>query len=100
MEEKNTTKILFGEPYSEFDQEFHKGLLEIENKYIKYFDKRPGKFPGDKFDRLHNHWISYYSNNEFSFAFNPASDLPQKIKDECSDFVRSLLNEYASKKEE
>jgi hypothetical protein len=82
-------KLFCGEDFYNKNEEFIKEMIEIENRHIEFFNKRPPKFSSDEHDRLHDHWILYNDNALIKFGFGPDSDIPDYIKNECIDvFIR------------
>lgn len=77
-------KLFCGENFYNKNEEFLRELSEIENKYIEFFNKRPAKFSSDEHDKLHNHWILFNDNALIKFGFEPDSDIPDYIKEECN----------------
>jgi hypothetical protein len=62
-------------------------LLKVQQKHIKWFEKRPPLFEGQPHDLLENHWTTNFSGE---FGFNSDSDLPEYIKKDCVQEVKEI----------
>jgi len=87
----NFLKLLCEEEFYDKQEELIKELLEIENKYIEFFNNRPSKFEREDHDRLHNHWILYHDNTVVKFGFQDDSEVPEYIKAECHQAFKRIF---------
>ncbi len=85
-------ELLYGKSFSDKKKCFEKDLLAIEEKYKNFFESRKAKYPGDKHDRLHNHYFSKIDRFNISFGFEKESDLPEEIKIECNNLLKKYFN--------
>ena len=69
-------------------------LLKIEENNLDYFKKRAPKNEFEKYERLHNHWISFFEGNIIEFGIIKNSDLPEYIKQQCIDIWNKIFKEY------
>jgi hypothetical protein len=82
-EGKKVLKALFGENVSEKWLGLEDSLNEIEEKYSDFFQSQESfKYPGEK-NRLHDHYVIITEGNKITFGFEPRSDLPLDIKNDC-----------------
>jgi hypothetical protein len=81
--EVNILEQILGKDRFEKEERFNRALLEIEEKYIDFFRKRPAKNEIELHDRLHDHWLMLSDNYKISFGFEKDTDIPQEIIIRC-----------------
>ena len=89
---ENLDELFYGTDAAEKINKFKNGLLEIEERHVKYFEERKGKFGTDECDKLHNHYMIITNSGGITFGFINDSDLDESIRKECIELFNGIFN--------
>ena len=84
------TTIVNGDSHNK-KETFTKLLLEVEQRHIDWFKKRPALFDYHPHDSIKNHTFSEDDGNSFRFNFWKHCELPEKIKVECVQAFKEVF---------
>jgi len=73
----------FGKEFQVSKDAFEKELKQIEKDHMDFFESRESKYPSDKHDRLHSHYMFYYDGVTVKFGFENDTVVPVGIIDKC-----------------
>ncbi|MBF2707768.1 hypothetical protein [Flavobacterium soyangense] len=73
---------LQSDEYKIKNEMFQKGLIEIDEKYIEYFEPRPRKFLSQKHDGIISHFTTNNLANGKIMINNIPDELPLEIKND------------------
>jgi len=77
-------EFIYGDEYAEKNQAFEDAIAAIEAQHLDYFKQRPSAIETDDYDHLRNHYNIRTASGQISFRFNEGSDLPEEIRNECT----------------
>lgn len=82
---------LHSEEYNRRKENFNKGLMELDEKYIEYFKPRPPKLFSQKHDCIVNHYM--ITNTESSPVLKITSEeLPKEIMVDLTNLFHQHWN--------
>ncbi len=84
------TTILKGESVNK-KEIFIKRLMEVEERHIDWFKKRPALFDYHTHDSIKNHTFNEEDGNLFRLNFWKHCELPEKIKNECVQAFKEVF---------
>jgi len=79
---------LQSDDYKRKDEMFTKGLMEIDKKYIEYFEPRPRQFDSQKHDGIISHFITTNSTEGQIRISNISTELPLEIKNDLLELFK------------
>ena len=81
----NIAEFIYGDDYVKRNQAFEDEMAALEEKHLAYFKSRPAQIETEEHDRLRNHYNIRTASGQVSFRFNEGSDLPEAIRQECTE---------------
>ena len=81
---------LHSDEYNRRNENFNKGLIELDEKYIEYFKPRPPKLPSQKHDSILNHFMIINTHQNLALSINSPEELPKEIAND----LKSLFHQH------
>jgi hypothetical protein len=72
---------LYSDEYNRRNENFNKGIVEMDKKYIDFFSIRPHRSPLKKHDSIYCHFIITKTESTPQINIH-STELPQEIKDD------------------
>ena len=72
---------LHSDEYNTRNENFNKGVVEMDKKYIDFFSARPHRSPLKKHDSIYSHFIIVGTESTPKINIH-STELPQEIKDD------------------
>jgi hypothetical protein len=85
-------ELVYGDKGAPKMRRLKKGLQEIENNHLEYFEERTSPLSFEENDRLHNHYNITSNPHGVYFAIKPESDLPEEIKVKCQNLFNEIFD--------
>ncbi|PIQ20827.1 MAG: hypothetical protein COW65_12805 [Cytophagales bacterium CG18_big_fil_WC_8_21_14_2_50_42_9] len=80
----NIAEFIYGDDYAQRNQAFADEMAALEEKHADFFKSRPSQIETEAHDHLRNHYNIRTASGQVSFRFNEGSDLPEAIRNECT----------------